>query len=125
QRCILIESWIKEGEDFARYIWQDEVLLSYEKKPFKNGMHPFIVSKFNIDEKGVWYGLFRDIKPLQDYINYSENKMMNMIGTLKAFFEEDSVFEVEQFIKDASLDNAVVKVRSGALRDNKLKFVEH
>ncbi|MBW1467635.1 hypothetical protein AT935_04110, partial [Campylobacter jejuni] len=125
QRCILIESWIKEEQGFARYIWQEEALLSYEKKPFKNGMHPFIVSKFNIDEKGVWYGLFRDIKPLQDYINYSENKMMNMIGTLKAFFEEDAILEAEEFIKQASLDNAVVKVRSGALRDNKLKFVEH
>lgn len=125
QRCILIESWIKEEQGFARYIWQEQGLLSYEKKPFKNGMHPFIVSKFNIDEKGVWYGLFRDIKPLQDYINYSENKMMNMIGTLKAFFEEDAILEAEEFIKQASLDNAVVKVRSGALRDNKLKFVEH
>ncbi|MCR2099614.1 portal protein, partial [Campylobacter upsaliensis] len=49
----------------------------------------------------------------------------NMIGTLKAFFEEDAILEAEEFIKQASLDNAVVKVRSGALRDNKLKFVEH
>lgn len=125
KRCFLIESWIKEGEHFNRYIWQEQGLLSYEKKPFKNGMHPFIVSKFNIDDKGVWYGLFRDIKPLQDYVNYSENKMMNMIGTLKAFFEEDAILEAEEFIQQASLDNAVVKVRSGALRDNKLKFVEH
>lgn len=125
QRCVLIESWIKEDGNFARYVWQEEGLLSYEKKPFKNGTHPFIVSKFNIDEKGTWYGLFRDIKPLQDYINYSENKMMNMIGTLKAFFEEDAVLETEEFIQQASLDNAVVKVKSGALRDNKLKFVEH
>lgn len=125
KRCVLIESWVKENGDFSRYIWQEEGLLKYEQKPFKNGTHPFIVSKFNIDEKGVWYGLFRDIKPLQDYINYSENKMMNMIGTLKAFFEEDAVSETEEFIQQASLDNAVVKVKSGALRDNKLKFVEH
>lgn len=125
KRCELIETWIKEGDHFARYIWQNEGLLTYEEQPFKNGMHPFIVSKYNIDNKGVWYGLFRDIKPLQDYINYSENKMMNMIGTLKAFFEDDAVLEAEQFIKDASLDNAVVKVANGALRDNKIKFVEH
>ena len=125
RRCLLIESWIKEDGGFSRYIWQEQGLLSYEKSPFKNGMHPFIISKFNIDDKGTWYGLFRDIKPLQDYVNYSENKMMNMIGTLKAFFEDDAVFETEEFIAQASLDNAVVKVRSGALRDNKLKFVEH
>ncbi|MDO4674433.1 MAG: portal protein [Campylobacter sp.] len=125
KRCILIESWIKEGNHYARYIWQDEGILSYEPKPFKDGSHPFIVSKYNIDAEGTWYGLFRDIKPLQDYINYSENKMMNMIGTLKAFFEEDAVLETEEFIHQASLDNAVVKVKSGALRDNKLKFVEH
>lgn len=125
KRCVLIETWIKEGDAFARYIWQDQGVLTYEPKPFKNGTHPFIISKFNIDDKGTWYGLFRDIKPLQDYINYSENKMMNMIGTLKAFFEEDAILETEEFIRQASLDNAVVKVKSGALRDNKLKFVEH
>ena len=98
------------------------------KKPvfiFKNGAHPFIISKYQIDDKGLWYGLFRDIKPLQDYVNFAENRMANMMGSLKAFFEEDAVLNAEEFINEASLDNAIVKVRSGALKENKFQFIQH
>lgn len=126
ERCVIIESWIKDENGlFHRYIWQEAGLLKSELSPFKNGMHPFIISKYQIDDKGLWYGLFRDIKPLQDYVNFAENRMANMMGSLKAFFEEDAVLNAEEFINEASLDNAIVKVRSGALKENKFQFIQH
>ncbi len=125
-RVNLIESWIKEESGFARYIWQKGgSVLSYTPKPFRDGSHPYIIAKYGIDEKNCWYGLFRDIKPLQDYINFAENRMVNMMGSFKAFYEEDAVINVESFANEASLDNAVVKVASGAIRDGKIHFVEH
>lgn len=51
--------------------------------------------------------------------------MANMMGSLKAFFEEDAVLNAEEFINEASLDNAIVKVRSGALKENKFQFIQH
>ncbi|ARJ55932.1 hypothetical protein [Campylobacter cuniculorum] len=126
ERCVIIESWIKDENGlFHRYIWQEAGLLKSELSPFKNGAHPFIISKYQIDDKGLWYGLFRDIKPLQDYVNFAENRMANMMGSLKAFFEEDAVLNAEEFINEASLDNAIVKVRSGALKENKFQFIQH
>lgn len=126
-RVNLIESWIKEEDgNFSRYIWQKGgSVLSYTQSPFKDGSHPFIIAKYGIDEKNCWYGLFRDIKPLQDYINFAENRMVNMMGSFKAFYEEDAVINVEEFANEASLDNSVVKVASGAIRDGKIHFVEH
>lgn len=124
-RCVIIESWIKEEGKFNRYVWQEQEVLSYEESPFEEGEHPFVIAKYQIDPKGSWYGIFRDIKPLQDYINFAENRMANMMGSLKAFFEEDAVLNAEEFIAQASLDNAIVKVRSGALRENKMQFIQH
>ncbi|KAA6234359.1 portal protein [Campylobacter sp. LR264d] len=129
-RVFVIETYILENhngkEVFSRYCWHEEGgIYLYEKMPFKNGCHPFIIQKFNIDEKLKWYGLFRDIKPLQDYINFAENRMANMMGSLKAFYEEDAVINVNEFIESASLDNSFTKVRSNALKEKKIEFVQH
>ena len=138
-RINLIESWIEEYTEleneegqkvnklcFNRYIWNDEnQILSYEKSPFKTNSHPFIVQKYQVDEKLKWYGLFRNIKPLQDYINLAENRMMNMMSSTKAFFEESAVLDIEEFIENASFDNAIVRVADGALRENKIQFIQH
>ncbi|WP_104722799.1 portal protein [Helicobacter mesocricetorum] len=126
KRVNLVETWIKEEGGFSRYIWQKGAeVFSYEISPFKGGGHPFIIAKYAIDEKNNWYGLFRDIKPLQDYINFAENRMANMMGSFKAFYEEDAVINAEEFAGEASLDNAIVKVANGAIRDGKIHFVQH
>lgn len=124
KRVEIIESWVKEKGVFNRYVWQDKAILAYEKSPFKNGMHPFCISKFQIDEDNRWYGLFRDIKPMQDYINFAENKMGNMLGSFKALFEADAVSgSASEFVEALSIDNAVVKVAPNSLRDNKIQFI--
>lgn len=125
KRVKIVETWLKEGESFNRYIWHENSILSYEISPFLDGSHPFCVAKFNIDERGIWYGLFRDIKPMQDYINFAENKMGNMLGSFKAMFEADAVLDAEQFIEAINQDNAVVKVNPQALSQQKIQFVQH
>ena len=125
KRVKLVETWIKEKGVFNRYIWNDKGILLYEKSPFKDGSHPFCIAKFNIDENGLWYGLFRDIKPMQDYINFAENKMGNMLGSFKAMFEADAVLDAEEFIEAIGQDNAVVKVNPNALSMQKIQFVQH
>ena len=128
-RVRLVESWIKEYEKdgycWNRYIWDKDKIIKKEKKPFLNNTHPFVVGKFKIDHKNQWYGLFRDLQPICDYINLAENRMSNMMGSIKAFFEIDSVLNPEEFARNASLDNAVVAVESGAISQGKIQFVQH
>ncbi|WP_104687000.1 portal protein [Helicobacter felis] len=127
----LVESWYKERDELGawvwnRYLWSEEGgIYQVELKPFKNALHPFIVAKFYMDEKNHYYGLFRDIKPMQDYINYAENRMGNMMGSFKAMFEEDGVSDMDEFVENMSLDNAIVKVRPGALKDGKIQFMNN
>ncbi len=119
------EGWDLE-QVWSRYYWHERAgIYQYEHKPFKNGMHPFVIAKYQIDEKNRWYGLFRDIKPLQDFINFAENRAVNMLGSFKALFEDDAVLDTEEFVESVGLDNAVIKVRSGALKENKIQFIKH
>ena len=132
-RVDIIETWIREYDEeveekfsWNRYLWHTiGGIYKYEKRPFKNNTHPFIIARYNIDEKHNWYGLFRDIKPIQDYINFAEIKMGNMLGTIKALYELDAVEDIDEFVEGVSQDNAVVGVRSGALQENKIQFVQH
>lgn len=132
-RTSVIETWVRESpasawseQVWSRYYWHERAgIYQYEHKPFKNGMHPFVIAKYQIDEKNRWYGLFRDIKPLQDFINFAENRAVNMLGSFKALFEDDAVLDTEEFVESVGLDNAVIKVRSGALKENKIQFIKH
>ena len=131
QRAFVIETWARErnadtGElEWNRYIWHNtQGIFAIEQRPFKNNQHPFVIGKYAIDEEYNFYGLFRDIKPLQDYINIAENRQANMMGSMKVFFEEDAVINRDEFIEGASLDNAVVSVAPGALRDGKIQFIQ-
>ncbi len=128
----IIESWYKEYNhdtktyEWNRYLWNRNTgIYKTELRPFKNGACPFIVSKLYIDELNNYYGLFRDIKPMQDFINYAENRMGNMMGSFKAMFEEDAVLDIEEFVETMSLDNAIAKVRPNALKDNKIQFMNN
>ena len=132
-RVILIESWIKEYNanepekySWNRYLWHPQGgIYKTEIKPFRNNSHPFVIAKYNIDEEGSFYGIFRDIKPIQDYINFAEMKMGNMLGTIKALYEIDAVEDIADFTDNITKDNAVVGVRSGALKENKIQFIQH
>lgn len=132
-RAEVIESWIYEASQnpsqsrpsWNRYIWKKGQILSYEISPFKNGVHPFVVAKYNIDEENHWYGMFRDIKPLQDYINFAENKIINMMGSFKVFVEEGAFNNINEFKSQAGSDNAIVFLQEGALKEKKLEFVQH
>lgn len=132
KRAFVIESWVYEynkdtkENTWNRYIWHSNYgIFSCEVKPFKNNSHPFVIGKYAIDEEYNFYGLFRDIKPLQDYINISENRQANMMGSMKVFFEESAVINRDEFIANASLDNAIVSVRDGALKERKIEFIQH
>lgn len=124
-RAIIYESWLLEDGTWNRYFWQDNSILDYEISPLKTKDHPFIIAKYQIDDNNIWYGLFRDIKPMQDYINYAENKMGNMLGSFKALFESDAVDNADEFIESFGLDNSITKVKPGALKDGKLQVIQH
>lgn len=128
-RILLFESYFKEcieGEMiWCRYIWCKEKILSYEIMPFGINMHPFSIRKLYIDDRGIWYGIYRNIKPLQDYINLAENRTANMMGSTKVIFEKGAVRDANEFARNVSKDNSVTEVNTGALSKGMIRFEKH
>lgn len=55
-----------------------------------------------------------------------ENRMANMLGgSVKAFVEESTIIDLEDFVDKIADDNVVIRVRDLALRENKIHFIEH
>lgn len=128
-RVLLFESWFKEyieGEMiWCRYVWHKDKILSYEIMPFGINMHPYSIRKLYIDDKGIWYGIYRNIKPLQDYINLAENRTANMMGSTKVIFEKGAVRDANEFARNVSKDNSVTEVNTGALSKGMIRFEKH
>ena len=47
------------------------------------------------------------------------------MSSMKVFFEDGAVDNPKEFIDNAALDNAIVRVKDGALSQKKLEFVQH
>lgn len=125
KRVNVYEFWVKEGSVWNRYIMGEEnVLLKYDKSPFKSGKHPFCVQKYATDSEG-WYGFFRNLKPQIDFINFAENRMANMIGSSKILYEAGAVDDAEEFAKDVNIDNAVVRVKDGAIASKRVQVMNN
>lgn len=90
--------------------------------------HPFVIRKLLIDnseKKNDYYGLFRDIRPLQDALNFSMLRMQNMLGSTKLLMEKDAVEDIDVFQEDYARDDGVAEVNSGAIAAGKIKEIKH
>lgn len=126
-RVNIYEFWCKEVREniWSRYVLGDiDVLLSYEKQPLKSGNHPFCIQKY-ATEGNAWYGFFRNLKPQIDFINFAENRMANMIGTSKILYEAGAVDDANQFADEVNVDNAVVRVKDGAITNNRVQVMNN
>lgn len=114
-----IETWVKNNEKncvvWDRYIWDNSRIIQYENSPFLNKNHPYVVQKLKVDYKNRFYGFFRNLKPIVDSINFTENRILNMLSSTKVIFENDAVDDADKFSEEINLDNAAVPVKSGGL----------
>lgn len=121
--CV-IESWTKENNTWFRSFWNRDnpEILHQDKDPFGFG-HPFAIRKFNVEQNGAFFGLFRNIRPLQDTINFSLIKLANKLGSIKMLIEQDAVEDIETFVEHFARDDSISAVKSGAIREGKLQII--
>lgn len=116
------EGFFKKEDGWDRYIFNADRILRIDKRIFDIPLCPIVIRALYKDMENIFYGLFRNIKPLQDFINFGINRMANMIGSQKILFESSAVDDGEAFSYSISHDNAVVRVNDGALREGKIKI---
>ena len=133
KRVRVFYSWFKkwnfeQKRDVIYYcIWGDNVILETKELQYKIKRFPISirrVDEIDYDTPADVRGLYYNLLPIQDRINNCHLRAIHMMGTNKLLFESDAVDDAEEFVEQYSQDSAVVEVRSGAIRDSKIKDIK-
>lgn len=129
-RVLVTVSWVREWDKVTSemkirwYIWSGDTILSHGDSPYIFKRIPFVVRRLYYKD-GVLRGVFHDIKPIQDSINFKLLRIANLLGSVKILYETDAVDDPDAFAEEYSKDDAVVGVRPGAISGNKIKEIKH
>lgn len=120
KRVLVIYTWYKKYDEESKKdktyfcFWSGETILIQEESPYMFDGFPFEVNFLNRDFKGKikYWGLYKDIMPLQDNINYAKLRLFNMIGTSKTLVQRNALIDddLDSFKSEYSVDSAIVMV---------------
>ena len=120
KRVLLSYTWYRKYDaelkkDKYFYIfWSNTTILLQGESPYDFEGFPYEVEFLNRDFTGVikYWGLYRDIMPIQDHINYAKLRLQNMLANNKTYVNRAALVDedIEKFNEENSLDNSTVMV---------------
>ncbi|MDQ7044729.1 MAG: hypothetical protein Q9M40_07050 [Sulfurimonas sp.] len=120
KRVLLSYTWYRKydkqdkKDKYYYCFWSDGVILLQDETPFNFDGFPYEIEFLNRDFKGEikHWGLYRDIMPLQDHINYAKLRLQNMLANNKTYINKSALIDedIVQFNEENSLDNATIMV---------------
>jgi len=121
----IVRTWYREGDQIRIAIWSEDTLLEDKPQPYTRTKGRFSVSVRRRDRSHIkeYYGIYRDILPLQDDINNSMLRVKNMLGSIKVIIESSGVDDIESFMEQFSQDNSVTEVNDGTLTQKRMEVI--
>ena len=120
KRILLCYTWYRrydhevQKDKFYYCFWSGPVILLQDETPFYFDGFPYEVEFLNRDFKGKikYWGLYRDIMPLQDSINYAKLRLHNMLANSKTYVNKSAIIDedIEQFNEENSVDDSTIMV---------------
>lgn len=120
QRALLCYTWYRKlnkvtnKDEYFFCFWSDETILLQNISPYMFKGFPYEVEFLNRDFTGEikYWGLYRDIMPIQDHINYSKLRLQNMLANNKTLVNKGAIVDedIVQFNEEFSMDDATVMV---------------
>lgn len=120
KRCLVVYMWYKKYDTESKKdkiyfsFWSGNTILVQAENPFIFDSFPFEFTFLNrdFDAKIKYWGLYRDVMPLQDNINYAKLRLFNMIGTSKTLVQRGAIQDddIDLFAAEFALDSATVLV---------------
>jgi hypothetical protein len=114
-RVLLCYSWYKKfnkktqkNESYYCF-WSDTTIIKQGKSPYTFDGYPVKIQFLNKTKNG-YFGLFKDLIPLQDNINFAKLRLFNILGSQKVLVQDEAVEDLEIFKEEFSLDSAIVGV---------------
>lgn len=120
RRVLLCYTWYRKldkesaKDKFYFCFWSNTTILLQDESPFHFKGFPYEVEFLNRDFKAKvkYWGLYKDVMPLQDAINYAKLRLQNMLANNKTYVNKSALIDedIEQFNEENSLDNATIMV---------------
>ncbi|MCX6075996.1 MAG: hypothetical protein NTW78_03825 [Campylobacterales bacterium] len=120
KRVLLAYTWYREFDEASskdKYFycfWSNTTILLQDESPFNFDGFPYEIEFLNRDFIGKikYWGLYRDIMPIQDHINYAKLRLQNMMANNKTLINRTALVDenIEAFNEEYSLDNSTVMV---------------
>jgi hypothetical protein len=129
ERALIVYSWFREDGVIKYKIWDynSKLTLMIGVSPYRFNRFPFAARALYRDRNqlGNYAGLFENIMPIQDSINFRLLRITNLMGSHKLLVEADAVDDWNAFVSDYSADDSVAMVNRGALSEGKIKDVSN
>ena len=120
KRVLLAYTWYRQYDPQSkkdRYyyaFWSNNVILMQGESPYNFDGFPYEIEFLGRDFSGKikYWGLYRDIMPIQDHINYAKLRLQNMLANNKTLVNKGALIDedIRGLNEEWSLDNAVVMV---------------
>jgi len=120
KRVLLAYTWYRKynaklkKDEYFYIFWSGTTILMQGISPYQFEGFPYEVQFLGRDFSGVikYWGLYRDIMPIQDHINYAKLRLQNMLANNKTLVNKGALIDedIRAFNEEWSLDNAVVMV---------------
>jgi hypothetical protein len=132
KRCLVVYMWYKKYDTESKKdkiyfsFWSGNTILVQAENPFIFDSFPFEFTFLNrdFDAKIKYWGLYRDVMPLQDNINYAKLRLFNMIGTSKTLVQRGAIQDddIDLFAAEFALNSATVLVEDiNGIKDVKMQ----
>lgn len=112
RRVRVVEMWTKgrEGWEYCKFC--GDLYLEGGESPYIDAEGesdcPYVAWSPYIDEKGVRYGLVRDMKTIQDEVNHRRSKALHEINQRQIFLREGAVDDVDKLREEAAKTDGLI-----------------
>ena len=109
---LIVHSIIKDfdNDDMWSVYWCGDTILRKTKLVYKDAVNPYRIVKLSESAKAEYYGVFHEVLESQKAINQAVIQIQLMVNSNKAFVQEGSVTDVDNFRKSFSRVNSVTEV---------------
>jgi hypothetical protein len=119
KRVLVIYTWYKKYDAKTNTnkiyycYWGGDTILKQEENPYKEYFDDFpITVRFLRSRKysPQYAGMYKDILPIQDALNFAKLKIWHKLGNVKVLVEDGAVDDIVVFKDDYSVDDSVTEV---------------
>ena len=107
---------------FYRAIMAGDLLLTYEKLPYKHGRFTLVPVWCEVDRKGKAYGLIAVIEPIQKALNVAQSRLDEAIRSRSLICDPSALdIPMDEAAKRLSRANFVLPVKPGRMADVRIE----